>query len=79
MEYHVKIALQIQEMFNPECENHVSVEELTEGDNATDFLHALANTVPASVYNKLTNNDLGTLDFNHIANKLCFQNSELIK
>lgn len=39
----------------------------------TLFIHALANLVPGSMYNSLTGDNKNTLEFNHLANKLCFQ------
>ncbi len=74
-EYTVKILEQIQNLFEEECDNYIDIKELEDSSNATDFFHALANLAPAVVYNKLTKSKAGTLDFNHIANRLCFQNA----
>lgn len=73
-EYTVKILEQLQQLFETGCENHIDIKELENNSNASDFFHALANLAPAVVYNKLTKNNAGTLDFNQIANRLCFQN-----
>lgn len=75
-EYTVKILAKIQELFD---ESKDFMEELEVENNATDFIHALANIVPTSVYGTLTKKDISLLDFNHIANRLCFQNSKLIR
>ena len=72
-EYAVKILAQIQEMFdNEDCENHISKNELLDGDNLTHFMHAVSNIAPARIGNALTgkNNDL--IESNHIANRLLF-------
>lgn len=74
-EYAVKLLSAIQNCFDGDSENHIAIEELTEGDNLTDFMHAVANTVPAMLYCKFTNEDVNNLEFNHIANKLVFQYS----
>ena len=74
-EYTVKILEQLQELFNEDCENHIPIKELEDNKNASDFFHSLANLAPAVVYNKLTQGNAGSLDFNHIANRLCFQNA----
>lgn len=42
-------------------------------ENVTEFFHAMANLAPTFIYNKLTDENANILDFNHIANKLCFQ------
>ncbi len=73
-EYTVKILEQLQQLFETECENNIDIKELEDNSNASDFFHALANLAPAVVYNKLTKSNAGTLDFNQIANRLCFQN-----
>lgn len=73
-EYTVKILEQLQHLFDEESENHINIKELEDNKNASDFFHALANLAPAVVYNKLTQKNAGSLDFNQIANRLCFQN-----
>lgn len=71
-EFAVRILAKIQELFDEGLAEEIE-------DNATDFIHALANMVPTSVYSTLTNTEVSTLAFNHIANRLCFQNSTLIQ
>ena len=73
MQYAVLIRCQISEMFKDECENHISLEELQEEDNIKHFIHALATVVPTMVYNKFTETESNTLEFNHIANHLVFE------
>lgn len=55
------------------AEYSISKEELYEDDNLTHFIHALANVAPTYIHNAITNNKVNQLDFNHMANKLCFQ------
>ena len=73
-EYTEKILDQLQQLFSEENENKINISELEDNTNASDFFHALANLAPTVVYTKLTQKEVGTLDFNHIANRLCFQN-----
>jgi len=77
-EYTVKLLSHLQEIFNEDSENFIDINELTEGDNGTDFIHALGNMVPTTFYQRLTGENIGNLEFNHIANRLCFQNSNLV-
>ncbi len=72
-EYAAKILSQIQEMFDDECENHIDISELQEGDNLKHFFHALASVAPGMIFNKFTNDDKNHLEFNHVANLLCFE------
>lgn len=74
-EYTLKILDQLQELFSEDNDNRINIAELEDNTNASDFFHALANLAPTVVYAKLTQKDIGSLDFNHIANRLCFQNS----
>jgi len=74
-EYTVKILDQLQHLFEEVNENRIDIKELEDNTNAADFFHALANLAPTVVYSKLTEKEIGTLDFNHIANRLCFQNA----
>ena len=78
-QYAVKIMSQINEMFNPDCENHIDIDELSEGENATLFTHALATIAPAMIIGKLTGQDFDGLSFNHMANRLCAQFSHFVK
>lgn len=70
----VKLLFTISEQIQDEDnENFVDLKEI----DLTDFIHALANIMPTYVYCKLTgDNSVNNLEFNHIANKLCFQYSQ---
>ena len=72
-QYAMKLISQIKEIFQEESENYINLNELTEGNNANEFIHALANLMPTHFYNVLTNQDADILKFNHIANNLIHQ------
>jgi len=74
-EYTLKILDQLQQLFEETNDNCINITELEDNSNASDFFHALANLAPTVVYTKLTQKEIGSLDFNHIANRLCFQNA----
>ncbi|WP_228235904.1 hypothetical protein [Allomuricauda sp. M10] len=74
LEYQSKILGQIDDIFNnPESENYVGLEELSEGENMTFFLHAMANCAPNLIYQNFTGESTDNLGFNHLANRLCVQ------
>lgn len=77
-EYTLKILSRLQMLFDG-SEDGIAITELEDNGNAADFFHALANLAPAVVFNKLTQREIGTLDFNHIANRLCFQNVRVLE
>ncbi|PHR23602.1 MAG: hypothetical protein COA36_16860 [Desulfotalea sp.] len=72
-EFTIKIMSQIAQMFNEDsdCENQISTEDLEK--HLTEFTHAMANLAPAMYYNQMTGANVDSLEFNHIANRLCFQ------
>ena len=78
-QYTGKILAQLEQLFDEKCDNHISVEELAEGDNANAFIHALATLAPGFIYSKLTAQNVDALEFNHIANNLVFQYTILEK
>lgn len=60
-------------LFDETSDRYIGGEELSEGDNATEFIHVLATAAPNYVYRAITGHDVDNLQFNHIANTLCFQ------
>lgn len=76
-QYAKKVALQIADIFEKDCENYISKEELAEGNNLTDFIHAVSTLAPAVIYHSLTGAKINSLQFNHLANRLVFQYSEM--
>jgi hypothetical protein len=73
LQYAVMITGAIGSMFEEDSEWAIDQEELMEGDNLTHFMHALANVAPAHLFNNLTGDNKNQLEFNHVANQLCFQ------
>ncbi|MCO6147507.1 hypothetical protein [Flavobacterium sp. NRK1] len=74
-EYTLKILDQLQQLFEESNENRINIADMEDSQSAADFFHALANLAPTVVFSKLTQKEIGTLDFNHIANRLCFENA----
>lgn len=73
-QYMIKALSAINAMFDEDSDNFIGMQELREGDNMTDFMHALCNLACCHVYNRLTGAEEKILSFNHIANRLLFQN-----
>lgn len=71
--YAIKILSQIQLMFSEDSENYISMDDFNNDQNLKDFLHALSNVAPTSFYNKIAGAESNMLEFNHIANQLCFE------
>jgi hypothetical protein len=72
-QYAARIVDQLTEMFKDDsCSNHIPISELSEGDNLKCFISALS-CASATIYNGLTGEEKNWLEFNHIANSLCFE------
>jgi hypothetical protein len=72
-EYAALMLLQINEMFDEDCENHIDLDEVSEGDNANHFTHALSTLMPMLMIGRLTGNKLDPLEMNYMANRLASQ------
>jgi len=80
LRYQMKIMAALDPVFNDkDNENYIGLNELGDGDNMTLFIHALANAAPNSIMEELTAVKMTNLEFNHTANKLCFQYSKKIE
>ena len=73
-QFTVALVSAVSEVFNEDNDFHINQEELSEDDNLTDFFHVLGNIMPTYMYNQITGNDIHKIDFNHLANKLIYQN-----
>ena len=75
IEYAAKIQFQIMELFNPETEGastHIDMKEFNDEKNLKAFLHGLT-MASTNLFNKLVQEDKNFLEFNHVANLLCFE------
>jgi len=60
-------------LFNEDSDMVIDQEVLMDNENLTQFIHALANVAPNSLFNRLTGDNKNHLQFNQLANSLCFQ------
>jgi len=75
LEYASKIIGALSELFDKDSDSDfkIDLDEFNEGDNLTEFFHALANIAPSYFYQKFTGDEKQALEFNHLANQLCFK------
>jgi len=76
IKYATLVQSQIGAMFEEESENYIDISEFTDGENIKQFIHAISTVVPASIFEKLTGEQKNHLEFNHVANGLCFEYCE---
>lgn len=75
---HIEYAVLIQEVLSQLLneQSDCYIDDLD--DNLTEFFHALATVAPTFLFNRITNSDKNYLEFNHIANQLVFQYTNLV-
>lgn len=73
-EFSAVIIDRLASIFDNESEDFsFDLEQLNEEGELTEFMFALACVVPTTLFNTITGQDKNYLEFNHIANQLCFQ------
>jgi len=75
IQYAAKIQTAIGEMFEEDSTNYINPNELENSDKIKAFLHAMSTVVPCMLYCNLTGEEKNNLEYNHIANHLCFEYS----
>ena len=73
VEYAKKIVAHLGEIFKSDNEHFINEDEFVNDRTFTEFIYALSVIMPTHVYNRMTQQKADYLDFNHVANKLCFQ------
>jgi len=65
-----KLILAISELIKDEDnENFIDINKV----DLNDFFHSLANIMPSYIYQKITGDNKNALEFNQLANSLCFE------
>ena len=78
IQYLSKILAAIQDgVFEEESNNHIDIKDFGDSDKLKDFIHVIATAVPCQIYGQITGDDKNHLEFNHLANQLCFENLKL--
>ena len=67
-QYTLHILSQLQELFQEDCENYISVKE----EDATLLFHCL-EAAGCMLFNKVTGSSFDLLEYNQLQNSLCFQ------
>lgn len=73
IQYAAILSSQFSEIFDTDHANSIDLEDFEESENIKAFIHALASLLPCSIYNRLTGDNKNHLEFNHLANQLCFE------
>ena len=77
-QYAATILAAVDDMFhNKECQYYLDLEDMmSDGEKVKAFLHALSTIVPNTIWNKITGQEKNNLEYNHLANSLCFEFSK---
>lgn len=75
MQYAALVQEQVSAMFREDSENYIDPQDFQDPENFKQFLHALSNVVPTVIFNNIAEHEehKSYLDFNHLANHLCFE------
>jgi len=68
-DYAAKINGKLAEIFDENDDFYIDPNEM----DVTEFFHALSTVAPCHIFNKFTGQNKNHLEFNHLANQLCFQ------
>jgi hypothetical protein len=70
IQYYAKIRSALQTLFDSDSDHFIDVNDFKDPEALNDFIHCLATRAPQFVFVKITGNELDSLEFNHVANRL---------
>ncbi len=73
MQFLVKILNALQTVFDEHSENYIDINKVEKDGNLNDLFYILGARAPQYIFSKITGQEPDTLEFNHICNKLIFQ------
>ncbi len=76
IEYAIKIREKVLELFEDEYDNSIDINELNDEENLKSFFHALSTVVPCDTFNQMVGDNKHHLEYNQLANSLCFEFSK---
>lgn len=76
IQFQVKILSALQSVFEDESDYYIDIDKVSKEGNLNDLFHVLGTRVPQHIFSKITGQSLDPLEFNHICNKLIFQDRE---
>lgn len=79
IQFQVKILSALESVFDEESDYYIDVDKVSKDGNLNDLFHVLGTRVPQYLFNKITGQSPDPLEFNHICNKLIFQDRESSK
>jgi hypothetical protein len=79
IQFQAKILSALQSVFDEESDYYIDFNEVAKEGNLNDFFHVLGTRVPQHIFSKITGQFPDPLEFNHICNKLIFQDKKNTK
>lgn len=77
IQFQVKILSALQSIFDKESENYIDIDKVSKEGNLASLFHVLGTRAPQQIFSKITGQNPDPLEFNHICNKLIFQENEV--
>lgn len=76
IQFQAKILSALQSIFDEESDCYIDLDKVSKDGNLNDLFHVLWTRVPQHIFSKITGQSPDPLEFNHICNKLIFQDRE---
>jgi hypothetical protein len=76
IQFQAKILSALQSIFDEESDYYIDINKVSKDGNLSDLFHVLGTRVPQHIFSKITGQKPDPLEFNHICNKLIFQDRE---
>lgn len=76
IQYMAKITNALNSIFDKDSENYIDIEKVNKDGNLNDFFHVLGTRAPQFVFARITGQEPDPLEFNHICNRLIFQDKQ---
>jgi hypothetical protein len=73
IQFSASISNCLAQLFDDESHFAINI-DVADEEQVKDFIWALSTTVPCNMWSKISGNKINFLEFNHIANMLCFEN-----
>lgn len=77
IQFQATILSALQSIFDEQSDYYIDVNQVSKDGNLNDLFHVLGTRVPQHVFSKITGQKPDPLEFNHICNKLIFQDNQV--
>ena len=77
IQFQTKILGALSSIFDEESDYYIDVDKVSKDENLAALFHVLGTRAPQQIFSKITGQTPDPLEFNHICNRLIFQENEV--